>query len=83
MRVPAMLFNSLQFALFFVATWVTLRLAPNGLKAAVLLGASLLFYTLWVPAYTLLLLVDIGVNYALLRAIAASARPRAAGTPRP
>jgi D-alanyl-lipoteichoic acid acyltransferase DltB (MBOAT superfamily) len=35
----------------------------------VLLGASLVFYTLWIPAYLLLLLVDIGVNYALLRAM--------------
>jgi alginate O-acetyltransferase complex protein AlgI len=39
----------------------------------VLLFASLAFYTLWIPAYLPLLLVDITVNYALLTGMLASA----------
>jgi alginate O-acetyltransferase complex protein AlgI len=71
-----MLFNSLQFALFLLAVLVLHRSLPRAWRNPLLLGASLLFYTLWIPAYLLLLLVDIGVNYALLRAMLRSARPR-------
>jgi alginate O-acetyltransferase complex protein AlgI len=76
-----MLFVTFQYALFLLCVWVGIQLlaragarghprAGNGL----LLAASLLFYTLWIPAYLPLLLADIGVNYALLRGIAASER---------
>ena len=75
-----MLFNSFQFAIFFAALLVLHRSLPPARRGALLLGASLLFYALWFPAYLLLLLGEIGVNYALLRAIARGARPRAALT---
>lgn len=70
-----MLFVSFQFAIFLLALLWLLRSADRRGPAtanAVLLAASLVFYTLWVPAYLPLLLADIGVNYALLRAMQAS-----------
>ena len=65
-----MLFNSLPFAVFFVLVLLLHRTLPAPARAGLLLGASLLFYGLWVPAYLLLLVGEIVVNYALLRAIA-------------
>ena len=60
-----MLFNTAQFAIFFVLVLVGYRLLSARWRNAWLLGASLLFYFLWIPVYLLLLLADIGVNYAL------------------
>jgi alginate O-acetyltransferase complex protein AlgI len=70
------LFNSPQFALFLLAAICLYRALPARLRNHFLLGASLLFYTLWLPAYLLLLLADIAVNYALLRGMTRSSRPR-------
>jgi alginate O-acetyltransferase complex protein AlgI len=69
-----MLFTSLQFALFLFVVLLLLRVvAQQGSRANVLLLiASLTFYTLWNPAYLPLLLADIGVNWLLVRRIAAS-----------
>jgi alginate O-acetyltransferase complex protein AlgI len=71
-----MLFTTFHFALFFVAVLALMRLVGNRTPTgnAVLLAASLVFYTLWIPAYLPLLLLDIGVNYALVRGIVASER---------
>jgi D-alanyl-lipoteichoic acid acyltransferase DltB (MBOAT superfamily) len=71
-----MLFNTAQFAIFFGVVLAIARSVPREARLAVLLAASLLFYGLWIPAYLLLLLAEIGVNYALLRAMSRSARPR-------
>ncbi|MDP3937110.1 MAG: MBOAT family O-acyltransferase [Deltaproteobacteria bacterium] len=71
-----MLFNSYPFLIFFLAVLVTYRAIPARHRVSLVLGASLLFYFLWIPQYLLLLLVDIGVNYALLRAMVRSSRPR-------
>jgi len=68
-----MLFNTLQFALFLVVVVALFRSLPRSARNPFLLGASLLFYALWVPSYLLLLIVDVVVNYALLRGIARSA----------
>jgi alginate O-acetyltransferase complex protein AlgI len=70
-----MLFNSAQYALFFAAVLLVFRSTPLRLRSPLLLGASLVFYTLWYPAYTLLLGAELIVNYALLRGIATSRRP--------
>jgi len=76
------LFNTIQFAVFLCGVLSLYYAAPrfvrNGNKArsAVLLGASLVFYTMWIPAYLLLLLLDVVVNYGLLRAMLVSNRPR-------
>ncbi len=64
-----MLFTSPAFVLIFlplalVGFFVAGRLAA-GAAAAWLLGASLVFYSHWEPTDTLLLLVSIGVNFAI------------------
>jgi len=71
-----MLFNTFQFAVFFVLVLAGYRLLPARARNGWLLAASLVFYTLWVPAYLLLLLADIFVNYALQRRMVSSPRPR-------
>jgi D-alanyl-lipoteichoic acid acyltransferase DltB (MBOAT superfamily) len=71
-----MLFNSYPFLVFFLVVLVTYRVFPPRRRVSLLLGASLLFYFLWIPQYLLLLLVDIAVNYGLLRAMVRSRRPR-------
>jgi D-alanyl-lipoteichoic acid acyltransferase DltB (MBOAT superfamily) len=71
-----LLFNTAQFALFFVLVLVLVRSLSRELRPHVLLAASLVFYTLWIPAYLLLLLVDVGVNYVLLRRMLRSSHPR-------
>jgi alginate O-acetyltransferase complex protein AlgI len=67
-----MLFTTAQFVLFFAALLLLLRVLPRTSANPLLLFASLVFYTLWIPSYLPILLVDIGVNYALLRAMQAS-----------
>jgi D-alanyl-lipoteichoic acid acyltransferase DltB (MBOAT superfamily) len=71
-----MLFNTLQFVLFFALVLAVHRALPRGARNGWLLAASLIFYSLWVPAYLVLLLGDIVVNFILLRRMARSARPR-------
>ena len=68
-----MLFVSFEFVVFFAAVLLVLRTTPWALRGPVLLGASLLFYTLWLPSYVLLLLATLLANYALLRGIARGA----------
>jgi len=71
-----MLFNSAQFVFFFAVVLAVYRSLPGKLRGHWLLGCSLLFYLLWIPEYLLLLLADIGVNFALLRAMLRSPRPK-------
>jgi D-alanyl-lipoteichoic acid acyltransferase DltB (MBOAT superfamily) len=69
-------FNSVQFGLFFLAVLGVLRLVPGAARLRVLLGASLLFYSLWIPRFLLLLLATLALNYALVRRMQRSANPR-------
>lgn len=71
-----MLFPTLQFALFFLFVWGVHRLLSPQRANGWLLGASLLFYFLWLPPYLLLLLVEIAANYLFLRRMCASAHPK-------
>lgn len=71
-----MLFPTFAFAVFFCLVYIGHRLLGPRSRVVWLLLASLLFYFLWLPAYLLLLLAVIGVNYALLRGMCASDRPR-------
>src|SRR4051794_15180306 len=71
-----MLFNSIQFAIFFAVLLVALRVVPWRARVHVLLAASLLFYTLWIPSYVLLLLGTLGVNYLLVLGMLRSRHPR-------
>jgi alginate O-acetyltransferase complex protein AlgI len=72
-----MLFNSLSFVIFFAAFLLAYRLSPPHARIPLLLVASLCFYTFWIPVYVLLLLLEIGVSWLLLRRIARGSRPRA------
>lgn len=71
-----MLFNSPQFAVFFGAVLLALRGTPQRARVHVLLGASLVFYALWIPIYLALLLGTLLVNYVLARRMLVSDRPR-------
>ncbi len=73
-----MLFNTLQFAIFFAFVLLLHRTLPTRFQNGALLVASLVFYSLWIPSYLLLLGLDIVVNYALLRLITRGSRPRLA-----
>ncbi len=75
-----MLFNSFQFAVFFAVVLLLHRSLPASRRNGLLLGASLFFYAMWVPAYLVLLLGEIGINYALLRTIARGRHKRLALT---
>jgi len=71
-----MLFNSIQFWVFFLVVWAAVWRLRSQHQLTVLLGASLIFYGLWVPIYLLLLLFTIGLNFVFLQAMVASPRPR-------
>ena len=76
-----MLFNSIQFLLFFPAVCVIYFCIPAGrvrLRNAFLLLASYYFYMNWEPAYALLLLGSTAITYlcALGMAGCHSSRPR-------
>jgi len=71
-----MLFNTIQFWVFFLAVWAAVRYLRTQQQLTVLLGASLIFYGLWVPVYLLLLLFTIGLNFVLLQAMLSSDQPR-------
>ncbi|MBW2419024.1 MAG: MBOAT family protein, partial [Deltaproteobacteria bacterium] len=71
-----MLFNTFQFVIFFGVLLLLYRSLPGSARNPLLLIASILFYSLWIPSYLLLLAVDLVVNYALLRAMVRSTRPK-------
>jgi alginate O-acetyltransferase complex protein AlgI len=58
-----MLFNSLQFAIFFPVVIILYFLLPHKFRWALLLGASMYFYMAFVPSYILILGVTIVVDY--------------------
>ena len=59
-----MLFNSLQFAVFFPAAALIYLILPGKLRCAWLLAASYVFYMSANPKYAVLLLFSTGVTYA-------------------
>lgn len=71
-----MLFNSFPFALFFGVCFASFTLAGPRYRGAILLGASLMFYGLWIPSYLVLLLGTLGANYLCVVAMERSTRPR-------
>src|SRR5208283_5218410 len=58
-----MLFNSIQFLLFYVATLFLFFVIPHRFRALLLLVASLYFYMCWRPGYVVFLLFVIVVDY--------------------
>jgi D-alanyl-lipoteichoic acid acyltransferase DltB (MBOAT superfamily) len=71
------IFSSFSFLVFLVATLALYGVARNQReRAALLLAASLIFYASWRPAYLLLLLASLGINYGLyLRMLRARSKP--------
>ena len=59
-----MLFNSLEFALFFPVVVALHFLLPHRWRWLMLLGASYWFYMAWRPEYAMLLLLSTVVDYA-------------------
>lgn len=58
-----MLFNSIDFVLFFVVVTSVYFALPHRLRWPLLLGASCLFYMAFVPAYILILFATIIIDY--------------------
>ena len=58
-----MLFNSLQFALFFPVVTLLYFALPHRWRGGMLLGASCVFYMAFVPAYIGILAVTILIDY--------------------
>jgi len=57
------LFNSLQFAIFFPVVTLLYFALPHRWRGTMLLFASCLFYMAFVPAYIVILLVTILIDY--------------------
>ncbi len=68
-----MLFNTAQFALFFVVVALLHWALPKRWRNAWLLVTSIVFYTLWLPVYLFLFLAVMAVNYGFAIAIERSA----------
>ena len=61
-----MIFNSLEFLLFFLPLFLVIYgLTPERLRNVTLLSGSLIFYALGEPKYLLLLMISVLVNYLL------------------
>src|SRR5258706_2101704 len=59
-----MLFNSIEFALFFPVVCCLYFAAPLRVRVPLLLGASCVFYMAFIPPYILILFLTIGIDYA-------------------
>ena len=59
-----MLFNSLQFVVFFPIVVLIYFFIPKKMRYIWLLAASYFFYMCWNPKYVLLLLFSTGISYA-------------------
>jgi len=76
-----MLFNSLEFALFFPFVTLLYFVLPHRVRWALLLGASAWFYMAFVPAYIGILALTILIDYvAGIRIEAATGVRRSAGS---
>lgn len=71
-----MLFNSIEFLLFFPAVALAYFAAPHRLRWVLLLGASYVFYMAWEPAYALLLLTTTLVAWLSALGMEGATKPR-------
>lgn len=58
-----MLFNSIEFAIFFPLVCALFFTAPLRARVPLLLVASCVFYMFFIPAYIVILFVTIGIDY--------------------
>ncbi len=61
----AVLFNSVEFIVFFIAVSFSYFLLPHRFRWVMLLGASYIFYMWWNPSYALLMLFSTASTYAV------------------
>ena len=59
-----MLFNSLQFIIFFTVVAVLYYILPHKIKWVLLLIASCIFYMAWRPELIVLIVFSSFINYA-------------------
>ena len=59
-----MLFNSLEFILFFPAVCLCYYIIPHKVRYLFLLACSYFFYMCWNPEYALLMLTSTVITYA-------------------
>lgn len=71
-----MLFNSIDFLLFFPIVTTLYFLVAHKYRWIVLLIASCLFYMDWIPGYILILFLIIAIDYIAARQIEQSTGPR-------
>ena len=62
-----MVFNSIQFVVFFAVVYGLYRLLPHRAQNWLLLGASYWFYAAWSPRFLLLLIASTVVDYLVAR----------------
>lgn len=67
-----MLFNSIQFILFFSLVFILYWVTPNKRRWIILLLASYLFYMSWEPAYALIILLSTSIDYFACRYLTGS-----------
>src|SRR5438132_956192 len=72
-----MLFNSLEFLLFFPVITILYFLLPHSIRWFLLLAASCIFYMVYIPYYILILAFTITIDY-----FAGISIERASGTKR-
>ena len=58
-----MLFNSIEFLIFFPIVTILFYLLPFRYRWIILLGASCFFYMWFIPKYILILLITIAIDY--------------------
>lgn len=71
-----MLFNSLEFAVFFPIVCALFFLGPKSTRLSMLLVASCVFYMFFVPSYIVILFVTILIDYFCGQYIETSQGPR-------
>lgn len=71
-----MLFNSFEFALFFIIVTSGYYLLPHRFRWFWLLLSSCVFYMVYIPVYILVLLLIIGIDYTMGIAIEDTQKPQ-------
>ncbi len=71
-----MLFSSIPFLLLFSVVLIIHRAVSSQYRQTVLLGASLIFYSMWSPIYLALFVGVLAINYSLQRMMVRSRQPK-------
>ena len=63
-QTSRMLFNSIEFLIFFPVVTLLFYLLPHKFRWFLLLAASCFFYMWFIPKYILILLITIAIDYS-------------------